>query len=272
MNQTFMLLGIEAWKPVLTALLLPPLPLLVLTLLGAMLMRSRAAAGWSVILGAVGALWLCSCMAGAEGLNALLLPQVPAFGTVQVERLKIAVAAGRPVAIVVLGGGRDELAPEYGTSSLSANSLERLRYALWLARKTGAPVAFSGGAGHAEPGAAPEAEVAARVAAEEFGQRLRWIETESRDTRENAARSMVLLGADGIGEIVLVTQAWHMPRALRAFGEAAARSGRTVRLQAAPVGLAARSPPSVTRWLPSTEGFKLTRDVLREKIGWWAGA
>ena len=46
--------------------------------------------------------------------------------------------------------------------------------------------------------------------------------SESRDTRENAARTLALLKPAGIDHIVLVTHGYHMPRALRAF----TRSGR----------------------------------------------
>ena len=72
----------------------------------------------------------------------------------------ILAAAKKPVAIVILGGGSEPFAPEYGVSSLQAASLERLRYGLWLAGETGAPVAFSGGVGHAQAGATQEARVA----------------------------------------------------------------------------------------------------------------
>lgn len=270
-NQTFVLLGIESWKPVLTALLLPPVPWLVLVLIGASLLRSRRGAGWCLVLLATAGLWLGSCAAGAEALSRWW-GQPPPFGRAQIERLKRDVAMKRPLAIVVLGGGREDLAPEYGTASLSAHSLERLRYGLWLARRSGAPVAFSGGVGHSAPGVVSEAEIAERIAIGEFGQPLRWLETASRDTRENAARTVALLGAEGVQDIVLVTQDWHMRRAVRAFNEAAARAGRTLRVQAAPVGLAPRVSNSVLRWMPSTEGFKLTREVMREKFGWWAGA
>ena len=72
----------------------------------------------------------------------------------------------------------------------------------------------------AEAGGSTEAAIADRIAREEFGLPLRWREDRSRDTRENAAASVRLLRAAGVRRIVLVTHAWHMPRALRAFQEA----------------------------------------------------
>ena len=43
-----------------------------------------------------------------------------------------------------------------------------------------------------------EAEVAARVAAQEFGVKLRWVESESADTQANAERTMALLADQGV--------------------------------------------------------------------------
>ena len=59
----------------------------------------------------------------------------------------------------------------------------------------------------------------------EFGRPLKFVEDDSRDTRENAARTLALLRPIGIRHIVLVTHGWHMPRALKAFETAAAGSG-----------------------------------------------
>ena len=49
MNGLFELLGIQAWKPVLTALILPPVPFLVLLLVGARLILPRRGLGWFLI-------------------------------------------------------------------------------------------------------------------------------------------------------------------------------------------------------------------------------
>ena len=50
MNELLALLGIESWKPILTTLLLPPVPLLLLTLIGARLVLPRRGLGWFLIL------------------------------------------------------------------------------------------------------------------------------------------------------------------------------------------------------------------------------
>jgi uncharacterized SAM-binding protein YcdF (DUF218 family) len=114
-----------------------------------------------------------------------------------------------------------------------------------------------------------EAEAAARIAREEFGRPLRWIEAESRDTRENAARTVALLKPAGIDHIVLVTHELHMPRALRAFREAA---GPAMRIEGAPMSLSGDNELSPLAWVPSNTGFVQMRYALREMLGLWFGA
>ena len=270
MNSYFATLGIESWKPVLTALLLPPVPFLLTTLIGARLLLVRRGLGWLLILFSIAMIWLSASNGAARKVSTLLLKPPVAMSFERVRELRAEVAAKKPVAIVALGGGVEPFAPEYGVGSLEALSLERLRYAVWLSRETGAPIAFSGGTGWAQSDAKAEALVAARIAADEFGRPIRWVEAESRDTRENAERTLALLKPAGIDRIVLVTNGWHMARALRAFRQAAAGSGVTI--EAAPMGLAARLDSPTLEWLPSAHGFDRMRHVLREGLGWLAGA
>lgn len=266
MNELFFTLGIESWKPFLSALLLPPLPLLVLVLVGARLMYRRRLLAWLMILVGVLGVWFSCTTALSRGITLWLLRPPPALMDSQIAELKRA----PKTAIVVLGGGRRLLAPEYGVSTLRDRSVERLRYGLWLGRETTLPVAFSGGVGHGAPPGPGEAEIAARIADREFGRPLRWTETESRDTRENATRSVTLLQQQGVEQIVLVTHSHHMPRALLNFERAAA--GKTLRIVAAPMGMPASGPLRAGDWLPSSDGFEANRLALHEWIGRLAGA
>lgn len=268
MNDLIATLGIESWKPVFAALALPPVPFLLLALIGARLILPRRGLGWLLVIVSVAGIWLTSCSGLSRWLQQLMLPPTAALSFDRVRELRTEVQSRRPIAIVVLGGGAEPFAPEYGVSSLQYASLERLRYGLWLGRETGAPLAFSGGLGWSQNDAAPEARIAAKIAAEEFGRPIRWIEDESRDTRQNAARTIALLKPAGIGRIVLVTHGWHMPRALRAFREAAGG----IEIEAAPIGLARRLESPLLEWLPSGRGFQQTRQVLREVFGKLAGA
>ncbi len=267
LNDWFLQSGAASWKPLLTALLLPPVPLLLLMLLGAALARRRPAWGWLLLWAGAAGIWLGSTSAVGEWLQQRLLQVPPALSA---DALRAQGTAGG--AILVLGGGREAHAPEYGAPSLSHYSLERLRYGVWLARETGLPAAFSGGVGHAQSDGVAEAEVAARIAAREFGRPLRWTETGSRDTRENAVRSVALLRAAGVTRIVLVTHGWHMRRSQRAFEQAIARSGGGITLLAAPLGLAHDDAVPPLRWLPSQAGFADTRHALREYLGLLVGA
>jgi uncharacterized SAM-binding protein YcdF (DUF218 family) len=184
-----------------------------------------------------------------------------------------------PAAIVVLGGGLSEVAPEYGMPTPQPAALERLRYGAWLARRTGAALAISGGIGWASPQAGPggaailsEADVMADIATRELGCPVRWRETGSRDTRENARRTLAMLAPQGVRELVVVTSDWHMPRALRDFRAAAAAFAPGMRLIAAPMGSAPPAAAPALAWIPSPSGFQRARAVLREALALQAGA
>ena len=244
-------------KPILTALVMPPASPLLVALLGVLLAtRRRLRAGLAMAFIGIAALWLLSCHAVAAWLAQSMLPQVVAAQPAQV-------AQARVQAIVVLGGGVLPQAPEYGTGQPGPPTLARLRYGAWLARLTGKPVAFAGGVGWAAGADFPsEAEVARRTL-QEFGTGLRWADAQSRDTAQNAQRMRELLARDGITRIALVTDAWHMPRALLEFR----RAGFTV--LPAPTGFPVAPTRPLLAWLPSSEGLALTRQVLREALGLW---
>lgn len=264
MNGLLTLLGIESWKPVVSALVMPPVPLFLLLLIGARLILPRRGLGWFVILMSLIGLWLSATTGTAQLLTQFVLKPPVAYSADAIAELKAAVKAKQPVAIVVLGAAAEPLAPEYGISNLTPLSLERLRYGLWLSRETGAPVAFSGGVGWGQaPDAKPEAEIASRIAAKEFGQPLKWLEDRSRDTRENAGHTVQLLKRDGITRVVLVTHGWHMPRAQKMFEQAAAGS---IKIESAPMGLAQRTMRPVLEWIPTPAGYQKVNQVLRELL------
>jgi uncharacterized SAM-binding protein YcdF (DUF218 family) len=262
------LLGLEAWKPVLAALLLPPAPLLMLMLLGARLILPRRGLGWLVVVLSVGLLWLSACAGTADLLTRMVLRPPPPLTTDRIQVLKRESHRPAPV-IVVLGGGIEPFAPEYGVSNLHHASLERLRYGIWLSRETGLPLAFSGGVGWGQRAGRPEAQVAAQIAAVEFGRPIQWVEDRSRDTHENAVRTVGLLKTAAIDKVIIVTHGWHMARAVREFQAAA---GESMAVEAAPMGLARGiEAPSLT-WIPTTAGMADVRHLLREIMaGWFAG-
>lgn len=265
MQTFFSILGIEAWKPALVALLLPPVPLLLLILVGARLILRHRVRGWLLVICGVLAIAAFSLRGTAVILRDQVLSPPAALQESAIADLRARVRAGESIAIVVLGGGRRAFAPEYGVADLEPPTLERLRYGVWLARQTGASLAFSGGlgweAGGREGSSATEADVASRVARTEFGTPLRWVEGASRDTRENAALTVPILRAAGVRTVVVVTHGWHMPRALAQFGRAA---GGDLQVVAAPMGQIVLAHRWTTDWLPSGEGMQENRRVLRE--------
>jgi uncharacterized SAM-binding protein YcdF (DUF218 family) len=268
LNSLFTTFGLQAWKPLLAALLLPPVPLLVLVLFGARLILPRRGLGWLVVIVSVALLWLSTCTGTATLLSQFVLRPPAPMSSERIQALK-AQARTTPTAIFVLGGGLEPFAPEYGVASLSRTSLERLRYGIWLSRETGLPLGFTGGIGWAQPDSKPEAQIAAQIAASEFGRPLKWVEDDSRDTRENARRTVALLRTTGIKDVVLVTHGWHMPRAVAAFEAAAVGS---LRIEAAPMGLARGTLRPPLDWFPSGKGMLEVRNILHELLGRLAGA
>ena len=243
-------------KPLLSALLLPPLAPLLLALIGWLLAVKRKRGGLTLVLLALALLWLLSCHGSAVWLSRSILPQ---FTPLVIDQLK----TGKVQAIVVLGGGALPLAPEYGQAQPRAETAARLRYGLWLARQSGLPVAFSGGRGWAAHATQTEseAEVARRVAQQDHGVTLRWLEADSRDTADNARLLAPLLKRDGVQRIALVTHAWHMPRSVAAFE----KTGLVV--VPAPMGFVLPDENQWLEWLPSAHGLLASRQVLREWLG-----
>ena len=266
-------LGWEGIKPLLTALVLPPMPLLLLVAHGVrQAVRQRYLSAWTSLAVATLALWLSSCVALADGLERLLLPRAVALSEARINELK-QLPANRRLAIAVLGGGREPNAPEYGEANLSARSMQRLHYAHWLSRRLGnAPILFSGGTGREQVDGPAEAEVAGRISDRDYNRRLRWQEKLSRDTRENAAASVPMLVSDGITDVIVVTHGWHMARAERAFNDVARRQQHPPRIVAAPMGLARHTETELLRWLPTADGMAQVRVVLREAVGLLMGA
>lgn len=164
-------------------------------------------------------------------------------------------------AIVVLGGGRRLAAPEYdGADTVSLMVLGRLRYAAQLQRASGLPVVLTGGA--RVPGQVPEAVLMAAVLQSDFGQPVRWLETTATDTRGNARATAALLLPD-ITHVVLVSDAWHLRRAVSAFEQAGlivlpAGTGWTPAAAALSLGY---------RLTPQHEALAMSRRALHEWLG-----
>jgi len=191
-------------KKLVAILVLPPLSPLLLVGLGLLVATRRRRTGLAL---AWAGLILALVLATPASVGWLLrdLEATPPLD----------LAAARDAqAIVILGAGKRRNAPEYGGETVNRLSLERLRYGARLARETGLPLLVTGGA---PTGDVPEAELMQAALEIDFGIPVRWVETASRDTRQNAQFSAVPLKAAGVQRILLVTHAAHMPRARAAF-------------------------------------------------------
>jgi uncharacterized SAM-binding protein YcdF (DUF218 family) len=257
-------------KPVLSALLLPPASPVLLGALGLLLRRRGARLGTALTAFALALLWLGACSATAQWLQDRVLQPPPALDLAARERLQATVRSKDDIAIVVLGSGRETRVEALdGAGNLTETALARLQHGIWLARRTGWPLAYSGGVGWAQRDGPSEASIAARIAREDHGLALRWTEGRSRDTRENAAATVALLKAAGVRRIVLVTHASHMRRALRAFEQAA---GADLAITPAPMGRLQPAERRLLDFLPDGSGARDVQRQLHEVVGLWVGA
>lgn len=193
------------WSGALKALFLPPTGLTWPALAGFALMRTAAPNLGFAVLGL-----------SFTALVVMAMPCVHRFLWRRLDRYPPLDSDAAPEdrsALVILDAGRLLEAREYGGDSIKPMTLERLRYGAWLHRawlhrRWRIPVLLSGnGAG----------ELMVDVLRDSFGVDDAWLEDESRNTYENAARSTEQLADHGIEHIYLVTHFWHMPRAVRVF-------------------------------------------------------
>jgi uncharacterized SAM-binding protein YcdF (DUF218 family) len=241
---------------ILKQLILPPGGLMLLILLAWLLWawvgRPRLAAV-CLLLG-LGGLWLLSLPVVVEWA-ARLIEREPALAEAQWGGL-----AQRAEVIVVLGSGREEADPAWGSDQPSVTAIERLRYAARLHRASELPILISGGLHYGQPPS--EAALMAEALQRDFAVSTRWQEARSRTTWENAQFSAELLRAQGVKRVVLVTQAAHMPRSRWCFERAG------LEVVAAPLGfLGVPNERPLGGWLPEGKALWQSTRLLNEAIG-----
>ncbi|WP_174874476.1 YdcF family protein [Vogesella oryzae] len=229
------------------ALLLPPFTYLLPIVAGLCLLRSRPRLARALLWGSALLAWLLSLPVTAMQLNGWL-ERYPPADLAQVQQTQ---------AIVVLSGGKKP-APEYAANVLSADSAGRVRYAAWLVRRSGLPLLLSGGA---PLGGEPEARVMARTLQEDYALPPRWVEDQSNTTLQNAQLSARLLRQAGITRVTLVTQAWHMRRALPFFRQ------QGLQVLPAPTGFTRYDGDGVLNWIPQGRALQENHQALRELLG-----
>lgn len=257
-----------AFKPLVTALIQPPAGPVLAALWCLHRMRPTRRAWQIAGFASLAMIWLMSC----EGTGRLLLEHglrpPPALNA---RTLDPAPGPHTTEVVLVLGSGRYAEATEYGDQgTLTPYGMVRLVYGAWLSRQTGRPLAYSGGVGWGQTHGPSEADIAEHIARDNWQQGFLVKESQSRDTRENAQKTLPLLAQAGVRRVYLVTHSWHMPRALRHFNAAAVSHG--IEIVPAPMGFPRSDAIRILAWIPTMGGFQLVHAVTHELLGWAVGA
>jgi uncharacterized SAM-binding protein YcdF (DUF218 family) len=240
-------------KSILLALLVPPVCLLYCVALGLLLIRRHRRGGVALV-----------CI-GLVGLALLSIPLVPNLLILALQQNLPTTPRpdAMPQAIVILGG---DLLRNQGTPHTLPGllTLDRLRAGAALYRRTGLPILVTGGT--VKPDRRPVALVMADSLRNDFGVPVTWVEHASVDTWENAELTAEILKQQDIRSVYVVTQAWHMRRAMLAFHHAG--------LIATAVPTSIDTPFDLLAWdlAPRASAWQWSYYALHEWLGcaWYA--
>ncbi len=238
-------------KYLLVAVALPPMCFLYFAIAGVVLWNRR----WGRALAAL----------GVGGLTLFSLPIVGGLLIRSLEQdLPLTPPPGAmPKAIVILGGDIARIPnPPYALPG--ALTLDRLRAGAALRRHTGLPILVTGGTVHQDR--PPVGQIMADSLRDDFRIETAWVEDKSADTWQNALFSAEILKGQGISSVYIVTQAWHMPRAVQAFRQA----GLTV--TAVPTQLDTPLDLLLQGFIPRVSTWNWSYFALHEWVGrvWYA--
>jgi uncharacterized SAM-binding protein YcdF (DUF218 family) len=244
-----------------TLLLIPPVNLLPLAVGGLILARTHPRWGMRLAAASLAAMWLLSCPAVANRLIGALDRSIAAPPA----------GAAPPQAIVVLSAESREGWPGAILQGLEVGplTLERLRAAAVLQRRTGLPLLTSGGLLRMRE--RPVAELMATSLERDFAVPTRWVEVRSIDTWQNAALSAEMLRREGITSVLVVSHSWHLRRAMIAFRAAGMAA------TAAPAMFQVVPEAELDDFLPSIAAWQKSYYAIHEWIGcavygvraWW---
>ena len=169
-------------------------------------------------------------------------------------------------AIVVLGGGSTP-SSEYGTKeTLNAETVDRLRYAVFLYQQMHIPIIVSGG-GNMQGDT--EALLMKNVLLNSFHIPIQqiWMEDKSINTADEAKFLLPILRMHRVQTLYLVTNAWHMPRSVTIFNFFL--RGLNVKIIPAPMGYMEFSlkRTGLLDYVPFAQTLKQTSTAIEEYIG-----
>jgi uncharacterized SAM-binding protein YcdF (DUF218 family) len=222
---------------------------------GAVLLRSRfRRAGLRLM---VGSLIVLALMGLSPLGNALIIPLENRFPAWDAAR-------GAPEGSLVIGGAiSPDVSKARGAVALT-EAAERMTAAVELARRyPGARIVFSGGIGELISSGATEAEAARRLwEALGIAPARITLEDKSRNTVENAVFSKDVVQPKPGERWLLVTSAYHMPRAIGIFRKAG------FAVEPYPVDWRTRGSDDGLRAFPTLgDGLRRTDTAVREWVG-----
>lgn len=242
------------WRYILKQLGMPPGSLLILLLAAWLLRRTRPRLAAMLFFLSLGSLYAL-CLPTTTQWLAGPLENQPALKSASWPEL-----SRRADAIVVLGGGREPADTAWESDRPSLFASQRLRYAARLHKASGLPILVSGGLHYGQPPS--EARIMADSLQDDYGVSVRWLEEDSRTTRENAFLTAQRLLPEGKQRILLVTDAWHMWRSRWSFEQAG------FQVIPAPQGFYSASlPRPLGGWLPESKAFWQNIQLLNEWLG-----
>jgi len=239
-------------------LLLPPASLILLAVVGLLFLKYRG--GKELVIIALALLWILS----TEPMrDALVSPLETHYTALKINHKNMKMLENDNIAIVLLGGGIYEKAPEFNDrNALSDHALMRTIYAAELAKRTKFDVYATGG-----PGLSDNKESEGKVM-------QRWLiklgvrpskvfsEASAKNTWENATHIRDILQKKEIKRIILVTTAWHMPRAVHVF------KSQGLQVIPAPCAyVATKGAYNMLSFLPQADVLADSSDALHEYIG-----
>ena len=237
-------------KHVLLTLALPPTCFVVLIVIGLLMRGAWSRTGRRLI-------WTSMIL--------LILFGMPVIS----DSLLLALASGLPMtppadhppqAIVVLGAEVIRTHNEKFGIRPGLLTLDRLRAAAILYRRTGLPILVTGGT--TQPNTAAVGLVMEESLTDDFQTPPRWVEAKSADTWENAHFSADILHAEGITSVYLVTHSWHMRRSILAFQKFGLIATAFPTSFDDPLG------PEVSDFFPRASGWQSGYYAIHEWIGY----